>query len=181
MSRIYWDTMLFIYLLEDHQVYAPRVRQLLERSYKRRDSLFTSYLALGEVLAGAEKSPHPEKAMAILQTLQEMGFSYLPFDEGAAGAFSRLRAREKLRVAGSIHLARPASAGIDLFLTGDQQLVKLDIPGKWGSCLSTVATICCVLRMFGRLLKADTSLAVLRRHSPASDRRAFLDGATFYG
>ncbi len=42
MSRIYWDTMLFIYLLEDHAVYAPRVRQLLERAYKRRDALYTS-------------------------------------------------------------------------------------------------------------------------------------------
>ncbi len=129
MSRIYWDTMLFLYLLEDHPVYAPRVRQLLERSYKRRDSLFTSYLALGEVLAGAEKSPQPEKAMAVRQTLQEMGFSYLPFDGGAVGVFSRLRARQKLGVADSIHLACAASAGIDLFLTGDQQLFKMDIPG----------------------------------------------------
>ena len=31
---------------------------------------------------------------------------------------------------------------------------------QWGSCLSTVATTCCVLRVFGWLLKADTSLAV---------------------
>ncbi len=129
MSRIYWDTMLFIYLLEDHPDFAPRVRQLLERSYKRRDALFTSYLALGEVLAGAEKSPQPEKTMAVRQTLQEMGFSYLPFDGGAVGVFSRLRARERLRVADSIHLACAASAGIDLFLTGDQQLIRLDIPG----------------------------------------------------
>ncbi|MDE3061885.1 MAG: PIN domain-containing protein [Acidobacteriota bacterium] len=129
MSRIYWDTMLFIYLLEDHPEFAPRVRQLLERSYKRRDALCTSYLALGEVLAGAEKSPQPEKTMAVRQTLQEMGFSYLPFDGGAVGVFSRLRARERLRVADSIHLACAASAGIDLFLTGDQQLIRLDIPG----------------------------------------------------
>lgn len=129
MSRIYWDTMLFIYLLEDHPMYTLRSRQLLERAYKRGDSLYTSYLALGEVMAGAEISPEPQKTLAIRETLEEMGFSYLPFDEGAVGPFSRLRAKEKLKIADAIHLACAASAGIDLFLTGDKQLVKLDIPG----------------------------------------------------
>ncbi len=129
MSRIYWDTMLFIYLLEDHPMHAQRVQHLLERAYKRSDSLFTSYLALGEMLAGAEKSPSPEKTLAVRETVQEMGFVFLPFDNGAVRPFSRLRGKEKLRIADSIHLACAASAGIDLFLTGDKQLVNLDIPG----------------------------------------------------
>lgn len=129
MSRIYWDTMLFIYLLEDHAVYAPRVRQLLERAYKRRDALYTSYLALGEIMAGAEKSPQPQKSLEIHEAIREMGFSFLPFDGGAVAPFSRLRSKEKLKIADSIHLACAASAGIDLFLTGDRQLLRMDIPG----------------------------------------------------
>lgn len=52
---------------------------------------------------------------------------------------------------------------------------------KWGSCLSTVAPTGCVLRFFGWLLKADTSLAVLRRHFPVSDRKAILDGVMSCG
>ncbi len=129
MSRIYWDTMLFIYLLEDHAVYAPRVRQLLERAYKRRDALYTSYLALGEIMAGAEKSQQPQKSLEIHEAIREMGFSFLPFDGGAVAPFSRLRSKEKLKIADSIHLACAASAGIDLFLTGDRQLLRVDIPG----------------------------------------------------
>jgi uncharacterized protein len=129
MSRIFWDSMLFIYLLEDHPAFSPRVRHLLERARRRGDSLNTSYLALGEVIAGAEKSPQPQKTWAMRATMQEMGFSYLPFDEGAVAPFIRLRARQKLKIADSIHLACAASAGIDLFLTGDKQLVKLDVPG----------------------------------------------------
>ncbi len=129
MSRIYWDSMLFIYLLEGNPAYTQRVQQLLERAYKRNDSLFTSYLALGEVMAGAEKSPHPQKATVIRSNLEDMGFSFLPFDSGAVAPFSRLRAKEKLRIADSIHLACAASAGIDLFLTGDKQLLKLDVSG----------------------------------------------------
>ncbi len=129
MSRIFWDTMLLIYLVEGHPKFWPRAEELLARTRARGDSLFTSYLALGEVLAGAEKSPYPQKTAAIESTLEEMGFSYLSFDEGAVRTFSRLRAKKKLRVPDCIHLACAASAGVDLFLTGDQDLVKLDVPG----------------------------------------------------
>jgi predicted nucleic acid-binding protein len=129
MSRVFWDTMLLIYLLEGHPEFRRRAEQLLARARRRGDSLFTSYLAIGEVLAGASKSPDPRKTRAVQDTLKEMGFSYLAFDHGAVAPFSRLRSKEKLKVADCIHLACAASAGIDLFLTGDKQLVKLDIPG----------------------------------------------------
>lgn len=129
MSRVFWDSMIVIYLLDDHPAFGSRVRDLLERSFKRDDALFTSYLALGEILAGAEKSPSPPKTLVVQETLSEMGFSFLPFDASAVAPFSTLRARHKLRVADSIHLACAASAGIDLFLTGDKQLAKLDVSG----------------------------------------------------
>jgi len=122
-------SLLFIYLLEDHPTFSERAGRLLDRAYNRGDSLYTSYLALGEVMAGAEKSKTPRKAQAIREIVREMGFSCLPFDEGAVAPFSRLRSVEKVKVADSIHLACAASAGIDLFLTGDQQLLKLDVPG----------------------------------------------------
>ena len=32
MSRIFWDSMLFIYLLEGHPKFSPRARQLLDRA-----------------------------------------------------------------------------------------------------------------------------------------------------
>jgi predicted nucleic acid-binding protein len=67
--------MLFIYLLDDHPTFGTRARHLLDRSYRRGDSLYTSYLALGEVMAGAEKSPDPQKALAVREIIREMGFS----------------------------------------------------------------------------------------------------------
>jgi uncharacterized protein len=129
MSRIFWDSMISIYLLEDHPLFAPRVLQILERSMRRNDLLFTSYLALGEILAGAAKSPKQEKTQQVKAVLEEIGFSYLPFNSGAVEPFCQLRAKQKLKVADCIHLACAASAGIDMFLTGDKQLLKLDIPG----------------------------------------------------
>jgi len=129
MSRIFWDTMLFIYLMDDHPEFASRTRELLERAYKRGDSLYTSYLALGEIIAGAEKSPRPQTPTEIVETISEMGFSFLPFDGGAIAPFGNLRSVKKLKVADSIHLACAASAGMDLYLTGDTQRFKLDVPG----------------------------------------------------
>lgn len=129
MSRIFWDTMLFIYLLEDHPEFAERTHEILDRSYQRRDSLFTSYLALGELMAGAEKSSNPQTQNEITHIIREMGFSLLPFDEGAVAPFGVLRSKNKVKVADAIHLACASSAGIDLYLTGDTNLFKLDVPG----------------------------------------------------
>jgi uncharacterized protein len=129
LSRLYWDTMLFIYLLEGHPQHSARVKHLLDRAYERGDSLYSSYLALGEVMAGADKSAGSSKGALIRSALDEMGFSYLPFDGDAVQPFSRLRTRDSLKVADAIHLACAASAGIDLFLTGDRQLLKLHVPG----------------------------------------------------
>jgi len=121
--------MLFIYLLEGNPAYVSRVRHILEHCYERGDHLCCSYLALGEIIAGAALSPDPKKEVVIQNTIREMGFHFLPFDQGAVLPFSRLRSKNKLRVADAIHLACAASAKVDLFLTGDKQLVKLHVPG----------------------------------------------------
>lgn len=129
MSRVFWDTMLLIYLLEGNIAFRKRADELLARSLRRRDALFTSYLALGEILAGVEKSRKPEVAQVVHDTLRGMGFRFLPFNESAVAPFSKLRARTKLKAPDAIHLACAAAAGIDLYLTGDTQLFKLDVPG----------------------------------------------------
>jgi uncharacterized protein len=129
MSRICWDTMLLIYLLEGDPTFRPRADALLARSRTRGDSLFTTYLAVGEVMAGVERFDQPIKAAAVRETLREIGFRFLSFDAGAVQPFGVLRGRMKLKIADSIHLACAASAGIDLFLTHDRQLTKLNVPG----------------------------------------------------
>lgn len=129
MSRVCWDSRLLIYLLEGNPDFRPRADALLARSRVRRDLLFTTCLAVGEVMAGAARFENPIKASAVRETLEEIGFRFLPFDDGALRPFSLLRGRRKLGIADSIHLACAASAGIDLFLTADRQLTKLDVPG----------------------------------------------------
>lgn len=129
MSRIYWDTMLFVYLLENNPEFSPRAQALLTRSHQRGDKLFTSFLALGEMMAGVQKRGESGDAELLGEALKDMGFSFLEFGAGAVAPFSHLRARENLKAPDAIHLACAAAAGMDLFLTGDRQLVRLDVPG----------------------------------------------------
>jgi len=128
MSRIFWDTMLLIYLLEGNPAYRSRSEELLARSSRRGDALFTSCLALGEISAGTQRLS-PQKPNAVRNGLKEMGFSFLPFDLNSVAPFSLMRGTWKVKIADAIHLACAASAGIDLFLTGDKSLIRLDVPG----------------------------------------------------
>jgi hypothetical protein len=57
--RIFWDSMLLIYLLEGNPAYRVRIQEILTNSYTRNDLLFTSFLGLGEVMAGAANAPRP--------------------------------------------------------------------------------------------------------------------------
>ncbi len=50
MSRIFWDTNLFIYLFEGSAAFGGQVASLREKMLRRGDRLVTSTLTLGEVL-----------------------------------------------------------------------------------------------------------------------------------
>lgn len=122
MSRIFWDTMLFVYLLEDNKQFAPQVRKVLARSYERGDTLTTSYLALGEVMAG--ESPGDDTARTARAVIEEMGFAFLNFDGRCVDTFSRMRSKVGLKAPDAIHIACAAAAGSDLFLTSDTKLLS---------------------------------------------------------
>jgi predicted nucleic acid-binding protein len=50
MSRIFWDTNLFLYLFQDHTALSRQTEQLRTKMLARGDQLLTSTLTLGEVL-----------------------------------------------------------------------------------------------------------------------------------
>ena len=129
MTRVFWDAMLFIYLLQDDPVFGERVRYLRKRSLERGDEICTSALALGEVLAGVYRDSTPADAGRVKETVLRAGVMILPFDLASSDRFGALRAKYRRSAADTIHLACAAAAGVDLFLTGDEALLKLDVPG----------------------------------------------------
>lgn len=129
MSRIYWDTMLFIYLLEEHPTYVDGLKRLLSRMQLRGDRLCSSAFGLGEVLVGARQRNDERLAEAIRTEMRPPHVDLIPFDAVAAEHYADIRARHRTTPPDSIHLACAAAAGVDLFLTNDVALTRLDVRG----------------------------------------------------
>jgi predicted nucleic acid-binding protein len=129
MSRIYWDTMLFVYWLEGHPEHAARMNQIYSRMEARRDTLCTSAFALGEVLTGVYKRGAFEMAAKIRESFRSSQIELIPFTAETADQYARIRGNQRVSPADAIHLASAAQAGVDLFLTNDHRLQRLTIPG----------------------------------------------------
>jgi predicted nucleic acid-binding protein len=129
MSRIYWDTMLFIYWLEDHPRYGARVQRIFERMQDRQDQLCTSSFAVGETLVGFHKRGATEAAARVRNFFRQSSIEVIPYNLDTSDLYADIRARIGVSSADAIHLACAASAGIDLLLTNDQSLIGKVVPG----------------------------------------------------
>jgi len=129
MSRVYWDSMLFIYWLEDHPQYAKQVDAIHSRMKQRQDRLITGAFTFGEVLAGAYRKGRAELADQFRILLRSVVGEVVPFTVETADHYARIRGALGITPADAIHLASAAQAGTDLFLTNDKSLVGKIIPG----------------------------------------------------
>ncbi len=129
MSRVYWDSMLFIYWLEDHPQYAKQVDAIHSRMRQRQDQLVTGAFTFGEVLAGTYRKRRPELADQFRTMLRSVVSEVVPFTIETADHYARIRGALRTTPADAIHLASAAQAGTDLFLTNDRSLVGKIVPG----------------------------------------------------
>jgi uncharacterized protein len=128
MSRIFWDTNLFIYLLEGHHQFSASTKQLRKRMLERGDQLLTSTLTLGEVLVKPLERGNPALGRAYENAIAQSA-GLLPFDVQAARNYAVLRQDRSLRAADAIQLACAASANTDLFITNDHRLQGKQVAG----------------------------------------------------
>ena len=129
MSRIYWDSMLFVYWLENNPLYAERVAAIHSRMRERNDSLITSAVTLGEILAGAYRKGPASRAEEVRTALLSLVSEVVPFTVEAADRYARIRGSTNISSPDAIHLACAAFARTDLFLTNDKNLVGKIVPG----------------------------------------------------
>ena len=121
MSRIFWDTNLFIYLLERNDEFSPMTRELRTKMLTRGDQLLTSTITLGEILikptqAGdAERCRRYERAISSAATV-------VAFDIKAARHYASIKTSRAIKAPDAVQLACAASAGVDLFITNDDRL-----------------------------------------------------------
>ncbi len=128
MSRVFWDTNLFIYLFEDYGVLSRAVSQLRSKMLDRGDQLLTSTLTLGEIMVkpiengDSELCGKYEHAISAASTM-------IPFDVKAAKIYAGLRSERSLKAPDAIQLACAASARVDLFVTSDERLRAKRVDG----------------------------------------------------
>jgi predicted nucleic acid-binding protein len=126
VTRVFWDTNLFVYLLEGGE-FAARVREVRSHMLERGDRLLTSALTLGELLV----KPHEKGAAAVRDhetTIRQIA-TILPFDAAAAPRYAAIRADRAIKAPDAIQLACAAIGEVDLFITNDDRLSRKHVPG----------------------------------------------------
>lgn len=129
MSRIYWDSMLFVYWLEDSLQFAKRVGAIHSKMKERGDELITSAFTFGEVLAGVYRAGAVRAADDSRRLLQRVVSELIPFNLETSEHYARIRGALGIAPADAIHLACAAQGKTDLFLTNDKRLIGKIIQG----------------------------------------------------
>lgn len=129
MSRIFWDSMLFIYWFENNPQYSDRVEEVFRRMAVRRDELVTSSLAVAETLVGVRRAGQAKIESDVLRFFRSPQATVVDFTLDAALDFADIRARYRIAAPDAIHLACAAQARTDVFITNDDDLVGKSIPG----------------------------------------------------
>lgn len=127
MSRVFWDTNLFIYLVEERGR-ADLVAALRQRMIERGDDLLTSALTLGEVLVKPMEAGD-DALRRRFEHVISMSATVLPFDADAAPRFAEIRRDRSIRAPDAIQLACASVAGVDLFITNDDRLSRKTVRG----------------------------------------------------
>ena len=128
MSRIFWDTNLFIYFFEQHPVYAKAIARLRSKMTQRGDDLVTSWMTVGEVQVQPRLMGNPTLGLTLKNSIMEAA-SIVDFNKQAAEHYVGIRATTKVKGPDAIQLACAAYSGVELFVTNDAALQRVRVDG----------------------------------------------------
>ena len=128
MSKFFFDTNVFVYLFEDYEPFSTMVDAIWRRMVRRGDKLVTSAMTLGELLVKPAKLGQASLVEQYDHAIRTRA-QVISFDTQIAWRYASLRATHAIRNADAIQLACASHFGVDLFITNDKHLHKLDIPG----------------------------------------------------
>jgi predicted nucleic acid-binding protein len=128
MSRIFWDTNIFIYLFENYGDLSQQAAELRSKMLTRGDRLLTSASTLGEILVKPMEQHDTELCRKYEEAILATSV-VLPFDTKAARNYASLRCDRSLRAPDALQLACASAAGVDLFVTNDARLQNKRVEG----------------------------------------------------
>jgi predicted nucleic acid-binding protein len=128
VSRVFWDTNLFIYFYEEHPSYAKPIARLRRTMMQRGDQLITSWMTVGEVQVQPRLSGDHALGHALRKSIMEAA-TIVDFNEDAAEHYVAVRSTSKVKGPDAIQLACAASSGVELFVTNDAALHRVRVNG----------------------------------------------------
>ncbi|MGA8765154.1 MAG: type II toxin-antitoxin system VapC family toxin [Candidatus Sulfotelmatobacter sp.] len=128
MSRIFWDSNLFIYLFENNPEFAQLVEDLWKKMLERRDQLFTSTLTVGEILVKPTSLGDDSLCHRYEQILSSTAV-IVPFDLKVSRRYAAIRSTTSIKGPDAVQLACASEAGVDLFVTNDHRLQGKRVEG----------------------------------------------------
>jgi predicted nucleic acid-binding protein len=128
MSRVFWDTNLFIYFLEGESTNAVATKRLRNSMLKRGDQLLTSFLTLSEILVKPWEQGDTLRCREIQKAVTTAAIM-ISFDDAAAWKYAAIRRDRSVRGADAVQLACAAAANVDLFVTNDRRLQGKQVEG----------------------------------------------------
>lgn len=129
MASIFWDTMLFIYLIEDHPEFGGKVKDLLGLCEAHGHSITTGTFTLAELLVVPRKTGDTVLARAFREAMRPPMVRLIPFVDSTAERYADIRAYINVTPADAIQLACAAEAGTNVFVTNDQKLIGKRVTG----------------------------------------------------
>ena len=124
----FWDTNLLIYWIEQKEAFEAHIGALVTWLGDENISSVTSALSLAEILVQPMSLKKTGLAKQYKDILSEFGC--LSFGVEQAWAFAEIRAKyPTIKPPDCIQLACASVHGVDYFLTNDQALTSIAVPG----------------------------------------------------
>lgn len=118
-ARIYVDTNIWIYFLEGHPSFSPKVRALFVAANSAGALLCTSEITLAECLMKPARERDSKKIEAYETLFDAHGIEMLPLDGGLARRAALAGGALGLKLMDAIHYVSAREAACRYFLTGD--------------------------------------------------------------
>ncbi|MCF6344689.1 MAG: type II toxin-antitoxin system VapC family toxin [Devosiaceae bacterium] len=121
--NVYFDTNIFIYILEGSEEYASQIESIHMAIKSREFSIVTSEIIFTEILPLHVKQDAQEKIKLSIDFLSEVGaFKLVAADRDICIQAGFLRGKIGMKTPDALHVATAMQEGCDVFLTNDSKI-----------------------------------------------------------
>ena len=122
-QRVYVDTNIFIYFLEQNTEFFPAAAPVLQAMDKQDFFGFTGEIAVAETMVGPYRTKNPASIATTRDFFRtNKSLTVLSHDSAIFDHAAQLRATERMRFIDAVHIATAVAAACTFFITNDTAL-----------------------------------------------------------